>query len=420
VRDFLRWFITSPEENLYNVRRGQWECRLGNEDVAHMLLFHSRLRGRIRNASDCVCVRPYGSKRTLFNASRITYGQSWRDQQEPQRVAEDAGAIPVPFETVVAKEHADMDLAKLKLVHWAGSERMYIPPINRNSSHFHVVDRHFAGATIVRVDQQHFLFDTDRQELESFGFNPFFAQLSGTATTIEDAYVQLQPAPVREAAEAGKEIRRQGEFFFVRVDDEEVRSKVAKTDCDKFFFDQLTERLKLMGAAVINCDRVTTAKDVDAYVRKCAQQNKGMMIGGEDRASDILQDYRARLKERVGPASANPPAKDPTVRPNSPYYRGSGASHSDTHMNFLYEELVHRSRQDNRILFQARIGSETGGRWTRQHVATGVFNPSEDVAYAIGAVIHTGREHKHCYLPGWYRVYPNTAIVNFTVSGDVD
>jgi len=447
VGEFIEWFIKSPEEHLYDVKRGQWECKTGykTSDVdkkAHTLIFHTKLSHKVQNASNVICVRPVGSELAIFNASRITYGTSWSAQKEPQRVAEAAGAVPIPFENVVRKEEgAGMDLSKLEVIEWAGTERMIIPPVERRrqwSGDFYVIDRHFAGATVVRVGDEYFLFDTDREELIHHGFNPFFTQLPHAVGSLEEAYAALMPDAVKQAVEDKLPVIRQGEFFFVPVDDDTVREQMIgdldDETCDAFFYDQVRNRLVEMGAAVVNCAQQNRLRHVDAFVERCANNNGGKLPESEADAEEALANYKESLEVMVGPERSHPPeGKEAKDRFGSRLPDGS--NHDATHLDHVNRELqVRLAFQDEdsrwsrngtgpesewRIRYQARIGSD-GGNIRGQHRATSVFQPSDDVAYAIGAVIHEGREHRTVYLPGWHRVYPNTAVNNWTVSGDVD
>ena len=441
VKDFLLWFIEAPEDELYAVKRGQWECRTGyrNSDgskQAHMLLFHSKLSSS--NASNVICVRPVGSELTFFNASRITYRNSWAAQKEPQQYAEDAGAIPIPFENVVSKEAAGLDLSQLELVEWGGSEKLIIPPINRArqwSSTFYVIDRHFAGATALQVGNDYFLFDTDREEVKYNGFNPFFTQLPRKVVDIEDAYSALMPQEVHDAIAAGLDVIRQGEFFFVEADQAAVKALACTNNglTDAFFYDQLRERLLLKGAAVINWWNADFRGNVEHFIKKCEELNDGKLVESDGiQAAAVFQDLCSVLTTEQGPKLAHvTSAMIEEKKANKPYYGTPGSSHEKTHLCHVDSELelrlAARDDDDERngpdagfgIRYTMRIGADSASG-QRNHIATGVLQVSDDEVYAIGAVLHQGREHRTVYLPGWYRVYPNTATANWTVSGDVD
>jgi hypothetical protein len=327
-----------------------------------------------------------------------------------------------------------MDLSTLQLIDWRGSERLLIPPVSRRrqwSGGFYIVDRHFAGATVVQVGDEFFLFDTDREELQHFGFNPFFTHLPRPVTTVDEAYDALMPDEVHEAVNNGVNVIRQGEFFFVPVPDLDVRRQMlpVKNDVDEFFYEQAMERLKMLGAAMVNCSLQTHGNQVEEFHKRCHDNNGGKLPESDVDADEVLVPYMRRLAEsQVGPEISVPPP------PEAAKVQHSGTRPVETHLRYIHEELAARlsfKEEDNRsftvdgpdahlrIRYDARIGAELGT--TRNaHQATGVYQPEEGVAYAVGAVVHTGREHRTVYLDGWHRVYPNTAVANWTVSGDVD
>lgn len=454
VAEFEKWFFTVPEDQLYNVKRGQWECRLGDKELgtANVLLFHSMLTNKIKNASDVIGIRPIGAKLGIFNGSRITYGTSWSAQKQPQAIAEAAGAVPVPFENVVDKENgAGLDLSKLTIMEWTGAETMIIPPIRRTkdwSGSFYVVDRHFAGAMVIKIEDKYFLFDADREELANHGFNPFFTQLPGPARTVNEAYLLLMPEPVHEATRNCMNVVRQGEFFFVEADQDEIEKAIlAKAKgpklVRKFFYDQLVDRIKLYGASQVNCYRYMQGTYVGDFIGKCKTLNGGMLPESKNniKAFDSLKDYSHMLMERVGPSKSVPPEKKKNPDGYSDNWNGQ-----QTHLEYIADELQSRlegsisgeatwdphtndARQPSvegvPIHFRMNIGSQDAGtqrtgRIQNQHQATGVFRKSPKEIYAIGSVFHRGREHRPIYLDKWYRVYPNTATTSWTVSGDVD
>ncbi len=76
---------------------------------------------------------------------------------------------------------------------------------------------HYTGASLFKVGSKHFLFDLDRRELEQQVFNPFLVQLFGPAETIAEAYEAMKPVQVREAEKSGTELKRQGEWFFIKA-----------------------------------------------------------------------------------------------------------------------------------------------------------------------------------------------------------
>jgi hypothetical protein len=77
---------------------------------------------------------------------------------------------------------------------------------------------HFTGASLFNVDGKYFLFDVDRREIQHYIFNPFLTQLPKKVLTIADAYESLKPDAVKRA-EKKSTVLRQGEWFFIPVDE---------------------------------------------------------------------------------------------------------------------------------------------------------------------------------------------------------
>lgn len=439
VADFIKWFVSSPEEELYSVKRGQWECIQGvkteEEQRAHVLVFHSKLltKDKQANASHVIATRPVGAKVCIFNASRITYGAGWSAQKLPQQIAEDAGAVPIPFENVVRKDEggAGLDLSKLEIVEWTGPEKLLIPPVNqqrwRSNSAFHIVNRHFAGAAVVKVEDKYFLFDADREEIKHFGFNPFFTQLPRPAAGVADAYDALMPQEVKDAIAAGKQVIRQGELFFVPGYQDDVREAMTADNYGKFFFDNICERINLLGQAVYNCANATSLAATKKFLKDCSDHNGGTLPDDSHIvAASVLDQYVAELAVPVGPKQAHAPDAKKTAGITDSYRVPDGSAHSRSHLEHVHAELRTVCKDGSGggngafdIRFEAQIGEE-GGAWSRRHVATAVAVLGDKEIYASGTVIHTGREHRPVYLDGWHRVYGNTAMANWTVDGSVD
>jgi hypothetical protein len=74
---------------------------------------------------------------------------------------------------------------------------------------------HFIGSQIFRIEDSYFLFDVDRNELKHKIFNPFLVQIPTAVSTVEEAYDSLMPEVVKTAIQNGKDVKRQGEWFFI-------------------------------------------------------------------------------------------------------------------------------------------------------------------------------------------------------------
>ena len=442
VAEFVKWFIQTDERNLYGVKRGQWECIEGvsSEDPtlrkAHMLVFHGRrLQGNdTAMGRHVVCIRPIDGLVPIFNASRIRYGTSWAAQSNPQRLAEEYGAVPVPFESVISKQNgAGLDPAKMEVLCWGGAEKMIIPPVNagRWNSSFHVVNRHFAGAVLLKIEDRYFLFDADREELKYCNFNPFFTELSGPAATIAEAYEKMAPQEVHAARKDGIHVERQGEFFFVRVPDVETVGAI-KDSYDKKTVEIITERIDTLGAAVVNHFNYDRLSGVETFIEEYVKKDHT-----NDKPEELISDVEETLEPMVARLLTNQGLKtawvgEDTGGDNSRSYSHYGEGHSGTHVDYLREELAVRLHSEHGAdrkygiqfstvltaqLVSPRTDAQVGGNG---HIATAmVIKPTEDpkvrAFYVRGAVLHRGREHRPVYLPGWYRVYANTSVRNWTV-----
>jgi len=99
------------------------------------------------------------------------------------------------------------------------------------------VDRHFTGALLLENNGHKFFMDIDRIEIKHSLFNVFFVEVDKKVKTIEQAYNAMKPDAVKDAEAKGIEVKRQGEWFFIKTDkmlevkDDNIRSWL--TDEDK-------------------------------------------------------------------------------------------------------------------------------------------------------------------------------------------
>ena len=465
VDEFVSWFFRSPLEHLYAVKCGRYECRLGVDGAAHCLFFHSESqRGREQDANNVVGIRPQNSAVGVFNASALRYSNSRDAQKRPQAAAEKAGAVPIPFQNVVAKTNgAGLDLTKLEIVDWSGSERLLIPPVTRRrdwNGEFFVVDRHFAGALVVKIEERYFLFDADREEINEFGFNPFFTHLPGPVKSIQEAYESLMPQAVKDAIKDGMAVQRQGEFFFVPCTDAELAQWFWPAQAEKATLNawKARERVSLsrniqdfseVGAAQYNALQAHRFHHAGEFLKRCADHNGGMIPEGDGEvdslhnATAVLGPFLERLCERVGSPLAQgyiPFSRENLItealEDNYSALSYWGTNPGSSYMSPLADNLSDRFAAA--VEPTTRVGSPKGGeyfmynmmigeaaRMGGQHRATGVIippnnNPEGKVVLVVGAVTHSGREHRPIWMATPHRVYANLATGNFTVSGDVD
>ena len=436
---------------------GQWQCKVGNAEkgIAHALLFHSvgATDEDKEKGANVICVRSStGNPIAVFNASSVAYGSSYSAQKNPQRWAEEYGAVPVPFETI--KTGAKLNLYKVEVLEWRGAERLLIPPVGSSrysrytgysDGQFNIINRHFAGAVLLRIEDKYFLFDTDREELRYHNFNPFFTQLPRAAKTIDEAYDVLMPKQVREAIDQGIEVIRQGEFFFVKVPDDYVQQMVydqAKggklpQQYIEVAYNHLIDRATVLGAREYNCDITALRWHVEKWIKDYSKALKtkgedGIAADDPDRIDnprEAVSEFLALLDQQVGPAEAVLTDADKRAIRRNEDDRWYG-NDRDYRMNPVHEELRLRLDQtagmdrSTQLKFKAEHSAskvERTGAANGHRVTLSFIHPTDKQhRYALGLVEHTGRQHRPVYLPGWYRIYTNTATHNWTVHGDVD
>ena len=467
VDAFITWFCTASIDDLYNVKRSQWECQLGTEKdrLAAKLVFHSKVKND-RVAGKIICLRPKDSDLVLFNASRITYGQSdWRDQKHPQAVAELAGAIPIPFEVIKAggEAGAGLDLDKLEIMQHNDAEQLLIPPVEKLEwgNEVEVCQRHFAGATLVRINKDCFLFDCDREELKRFGFNPFFTRLPAFVKTVDEAYEELMPDEVKKAIKDGKAVQRQGEFFFVPADNEKVRkfslSKQHTSDSHIFTYCDVLAKILELGMAQFQGLRKRAYDGVKKYLAYCQRVYGGKIPlvtekASEHDAAETLKPYMDSLLakpaleinwneissrfERLERRRADFRKKAKKLKEENPVDE-DGEFEMDSDYEALDVELGNLLTDGNNQRWQYGDSAGPLSHWnikmnnalgvtdddgnTRgRHTCTAVVEVGPQEVYAIGVVQHGGREHRPIWLGQFHRVYSNTATSNWTVSGNVD
>lgn len=78
--------------------------------------------------------------------------------------------------------------------------------------------RHFTGALLLENAGRKFLMDLDQIEIKNKLFNVFFVEVSEDVNTINEAYVSMKPDSVKRAESVGTEVKRQGEWFFIKTD----------------------------------------------------------------------------------------------------------------------------------------------------------------------------------------------------------
>ena len=190
------------------------------------------------------------------------------------------------------------------------AEQLLIPPVEKLEwgNEVEVCQRHFAGATLVRINKDCFLFDCDREELKRFGFNPFFTRLPAFVKTVDEAYEELMPDEVKKAIKDGKAVQRQGEFFFVPADNEKVRkfslSKQHTSDSHIFTYCDVLAKILELGMAQFQGLRKRAYDGVKKYLAYCQRVYGGKIPLVTEKASE--HDAAETLKPYMDSLLAKP------------------------------------------------------------------------------------------------------------------
>ena len=140
----------------------------------------------------------------------------------------------VPFNVF---SEAKLDLSTFKTINTGGAETVkrnrenpdykgYEPEEMEKAGipEFLPEEAHFMGSKLFSVSSKEtgtektFLFDIDRNEIKHGIFNPFLVEVPQNGTpikTVDEAYDSLVPEAVKQAREAGKNVIRQGEWYFI-------------------------------------------------------------------------------------------------------------------------------------------------------------------------------------------------------------
>jgi hypothetical protein len=130
----------------------------------------------------------------------------------------------IPMLPFTVFEQADLDITSLEVAGEGPEETFKVKEPNPKYKYGSklpetiIVDRHFTGVKLFKIEDKLFLFDVDRREIDHKIFNPFLVELKdNTLTTIESAYDSLMPKEVKDALKKGTTVHRQGEWFFIEV-----------------------------------------------------------------------------------------------------------------------------------------------------------------------------------------------------------
>ena len=403
--DFIKWFCTTPTNELYKVKRGQWACSL--ESGVWQLTFNmvNPVHSHAREASwGILAFRPLGRPdMVMMNGGRFGYqGRMRWGVTEPQKIAMDATAMPIPLRLIMGNKPEGLakKLKDVRVIEWSGQEEIIINDNSRRNYYapkdYWLEKRHFAGAALITIGDEYFLMDVDRQELDNFRFNAFFTRLPGAVKTINGAYASLIPPEV-----IGSDFSRQGELFFKPQDEAVIKARMKECawEMAKPTFDNTYDMLMSL-AAPVAAAKLSDAVRSDWYDIEKVMDTDPIITANPaildkiTKLYSVTHNYAENLRESADKL-------DTFVNPVG--FAGS----FKLYVNQNIEHFLNPSREDTRQ-----------SRWGGRHCATLMFMPAPGELYAFGVVTHN--QHYPLNLKQWCRVYKNTATGAWNITGDAD
>jgi len=326
---------------------------------------HERIAYRLQDGS------------VLSNANRLEYvgrrfawgseRHRWGTEEPEQAWLQRAGAVPLPF--TLFNEVPEMDVRDFEWIAKPTAERIkeIIPPAYKGQPSTERI-RHFSGACLFAIGKDTYLFDIDRQEIKEHGiFNAFLTKLPKRVSTVEEAYDVLIPDEVREADENNVEVKRQGEFFFIKYSDE--------------------------------CPIKPDLTDEEMVVLRHPPSRIGYGISPVGGRTIFVSDDRAPFGDGDN---------------------GGEVAKLDTpeKQAFQKEALEYKRVMEKYEQTSAKPGvlgkSASGSHNVEKYLKIG-----EDV-FASGIIKQNRRQHGDLVLNGWYKVVANTGTISWTITGDID
>ena len=322
------------------------------------------------------------AKYPVMNAAGLQYANThmaWgrrvapSQERECQRVLQEAGAIPIPFnalteagidpkEVHIVEKGPGETITRMRLVEGKVVNGGWQPEHQKEST------EHFTGACLFEAKGQMFLFDIDRREIEHKVFNPFIVKLPQAVQTIQEAYDSLMPQAVKEAIAAGKKVLRQGEWFFIPS-----QTPPEATN---------TEALKAVKAPRL--------------------MDYGLPLTGE---------WQEGTTARTWSSNTYPGMSCPFEVEHNPAHAEAITRYNTDRDAWVKATAELTQSQAHRGTLQA--GSNRGNSVERTVTRDGQV-------YVKGTVSHQGREHHDLTLKGWYIAVPNTGITSWQVTGEID
>ena len=349
-------------------KEGRWSVKRDTDTGVEALVYRPLRADLSMGVTETLACRLVDGT-VLVNANRMryigakcAYGKMVRPQvktEEQGFLERQCGAVPIPF-TLFGE--ANMNIAQFVLVTKPHEEYVTAHrPFLSRVDHYH-----FSGACVFCIGENYYLYDIDRKELDEHKiFNPFLTNLPRPVYSIEEAYDALIPDEVRNATTMGIAVKRQGEFFFIKVSDS-CPVEPSMTEEEEHIIRYPPSRYGF--GLAINKAFMWLDDDVKPF-----DQNKDLT-----KTEAIFQE--AALKYR-------------SVRER-------------------YDRATPRNGA-NQIHGSSRTTSTS-------HSATLLVTDDDNTTYVSGIVKHSGREHGDLTLDGWWKIVPNTAIASFTITGDVD
>lgn len=155
----------------------------------------------------------------FVNADRYSVTTS-KHQSYVQRYVPASRKIEIPFS---ALESAGIRIEDIEVVDKESSRYVEVPTKNKDTGEMEMKPMHLMGSTLFKLDtefsgERYFLSGIDETAKDLWnGF--FLTELVGKVDTIEEAYASMKPEVVQDFERCGYTIRRQGEYFFVEVQD---------------------------------------------------------------------------------------------------------------------------------------------------------------------------------------------------------
>ncbi|RLA66591.1 MAG: hypothetical protein DRQ88_06055 [Epsilonproteobacteria bacterium] len=299
----------------------------------------------------------------------------------------------IPFSVF---QEADLNLNDFKLIE-KGPEKTvsrYMEWEKTKTGKPKVERVHFTGASLFTVGKEYFLFDIDQNEIEHKIFNPFLVKIPKKVKTIAEAYESLKPKAVKKAEADGLEVLRQGEWFFIPVeeDDEDMVNKIRKAyRRDREIYANNTTKKPVLEWYGVDEGSGISSEEIQYSVTRyieCAD-NAYIEIDGEEGGIEFIENENV-FAEALDYIEEDLPTKH------------AFPTHTKT-PEWQWVDHVELQAGDN----------------TPNNAEYGVIEKDKTV-FVKGWISHQGREHHDINLKAWYKAIPNTATGSFTITGDID